>query len=115
MPGFNRTGPAGQGPMTGRGLGACNNFTDDFSSAYTPGTGFGRGMRMQRGNRFNRTGAGRGWGRQSAGNNAPAFEPYSGDITQEVSMLKAQADSIKQTLDRINNQIKTLEKNSKEI
>lgn len=24
MPGFNQTGPAGQGPMTGRGMGKCN-------------------------------------------------------------------------------------------
>jgi hypothetical protein len=24
MPGFNHTGPAGQGPMTGRGMGECN-------------------------------------------------------------------------------------------
>jgi hypothetical protein len=24
MPGFNQTGPGGQGPMTGRGMGKCN-------------------------------------------------------------------------------------------
>jgi len=26
MPSFNQTGPMGQGPMTGRGMGRCNNF-----------------------------------------------------------------------------------------
>ena len=26
MPGFNQTGPAGQGPMTGRKEGRCTNF-----------------------------------------------------------------------------------------
>ena len=28
MPGFNQTGPAGQGPMTGRGIGICNPSHD---------------------------------------------------------------------------------------
>lgn len=28
MPGFNQTGPAGQGPMTGRGIGKCNPSPD---------------------------------------------------------------------------------------
>ncbi|KAF5085770.1 hypothetical protein DSECCO2_65430 [anaerobic digester metagenome] len=26
MPGFNQTGPMGQGPMTGRRMGRCTNF-----------------------------------------------------------------------------------------
>ncbi len=26
MPGFNKTGPLGQGPMTGRRIGACTNY-----------------------------------------------------------------------------------------
>lgn len=26
MPGFNQTGPMGQGPMTGRRMGKCTNF-----------------------------------------------------------------------------------------
>ena len=26
MPGFNKTGPVGQGPMTGRRMGRCTNF-----------------------------------------------------------------------------------------
>ena len=40
MPGFDRTGPSGQGPRTGRGLGPCGS-----------GTGFrrGRGMGFARG------------------------------------------------------------------
>lgn len=29
MPGFNQTGPAGQGPMTGRGMGECNPSPKD--------------------------------------------------------------------------------------
>ncbi|NLI86797.1 MAG: DUF5320 domain-containing protein, partial [Bacteroidales bacterium] len=26
MPGFNQTGPMGQGPMTGRRMGRCTNY-----------------------------------------------------------------------------------------
>ena len=28
MPGYDKTGPVGQGPMTGRRLGRCTNFGD---------------------------------------------------------------------------------------
>lgn len=45
MPGFDRTGPLGQGPMTGRGMGRCGK-----------GGGFGRGR-----------GLGRGGGRRGGG------------------------------------------------
>lgn len=66
MPGLDKTGPMGQGPMTGRRLGRCANFgaklkndvkekdedqrnipDDDFPGGF----GFGRGR------------GGRGWGR----------------------------------------------------
>ncbi|MBN1501374.1 MAG: DUF5320 domain-containing protein [Spirochaetes bacterium] len=37
MPGFNRTGPLGQGPMTGRGMGMCGGNAGAGSNR-----GFGR-------------------------------------------------------------------------
>ena len=40
MPGFDGTGPSGEGPMTGRGLGYCRGF-------FRRGRGFGRGFRMR--------------------------------------------------------------------
>jgi len=59
MPGFNRTGPVGQGPMTGRRMGCCTNYganlknqnntssdsqTEENSENYsTRGFGLGRG------------------------------------------------------------------------
>ena len=48
MPRGNKTGPTGDGPMTGRAQGYCtgNNqpgFTDNQGN---PGQGFGRGFRM---------------------------------------------------------------------
>ena len=39
MPGFDRSGPQGQGPLTGRGLGPCGR-----GLAFGRGRGFGRGF-----------------------------------------------------------------------
>lgn len=58
MPGFSGTGPAGMGPMTGRGQGLCN----PSGSAY----GSGSGMGMVGGRSFGRgRGTGRGMGLNS--------------------------------------------------
>lgn len=68
MPGFNQTGPMGQGPMTGRKMGRCTNYganrkeqTNDETinnvtseEITTRRFGFGRG----------RFGRGRGFGMQ---------------------------------------------------
>ena len=68
MPGFDRTGPVGEGPRTGRGLGRCNNTKTPASSdvdrgrpvrlGYGPAAG--RGPR-QGGGRGRRGGRGRPW------------------------------------------------------
>ncbi len=44
MPGQDRTGPTGQGPMTGRGMGPCGR-----GQGYGGGRGFGRGAGFGRG------------------------------------------------------------------
>lgn len=49
MPGGDRTGPLGQGPMTGRGAGFCAGFSSPGFSAPRYGRGFGRGMGQGRG------------------------------------------------------------------
>lgn len=41
MPKFDRTGPRGAGPSTGRGMGPCG-----YGGGYGMGCGFGRGMGM---------------------------------------------------------------------
>ena len=69
MPGFDRTGPAGAGPMTGRGLGGCGGARGTATSAVRPypgrsagaRTGIGRGVGRGRGRG---AGAGRGRGRR---------------------------------------------------
>ena len=67
MPGGNRTGPRGQGPMTGRGLGYCTGYDSPGFTA-DQGYGFGRG--------YGRFGRGRGRGYVRAGYIDPYFTPY---------------------------------------
>ncbi|MBW1947813.1 MAG: hypothetical protein C4B57_02080 [Deltaproteobacteria bacterium] len=67
MPGFDRTGPLGRGPKTGRGLGRCGKARTATASDTVPGgavrsedwpaagRGLGRGIRRGR-----RGGPGRG-------------------------------------------------------
>ena len=59
MPGFDRSGPMGQGSQTGRGMGKCNPDAPLTEQSY----GFGRGMGCRRGFGAGFGGAGRGGGR----------------------------------------------------
>jgi len=44
MPNFDKTGPAGQGPMTGQGLGSCaGNQQSNMRGGMGRGMGFGGG------------------------------------------------------------------------
>ncbi len=71
MPGFNQTGPNGQGPMTGCRMGRCTNFganlkNKDITSKENPNENLpenfqGRGFGFGRG----RGGRGFGMGRQN--------------------------------------------------
>jgi hypothetical protein len=48
MPQGDGTGPIGQGPMTGRGLGHCAGFAvPGFMNGFGRGRGFGRGFRRR--------------------------------------------------------------------
>ena len=51
MPRGDRSGPAGAGPMTGRGLGYCAGYPHPGFMAPGPGMGmgYGRGRRMRGG------------------------------------------------------------------
>ncbi len=57
MPGRNRTGPLGQGVMSGRGLGDCGG-----TAAYDEAPAFGRGRGMGGGGGGRGRGRGRGMG-----------------------------------------------------
>ena len=59
MPGFDKTGPSGQGAMTGRGRGRCATPGED--SVERDSLGFGRGLGRGLGRGFGR-GMWRGFG-----------------------------------------------------
>jgi len=65
MPRFDGTGPNGQGPITGRGMGKCNTTKEEngMNPSFGFGRGCGRGMGMGRGRgRRGGMGQGRGYG-----------------------------------------------------
>jgi len=72
MPRFNRTGPRGEGPMTGRQMGKCTDYGADrkgFAEETSvenmntnEGRGMGRGLGLGRGRRGGGRGMGRGFG-----------------------------------------------------
>jgi hypothetical protein len=112
MPAGDRTGPWGQGPRTGRGLGFCTGFD---SPGYTRsfGGGMGRGFRF-RGGRV----TGRGfYGRMGRGMyeydqyHMPPFRGYyepSGE--DELKFLKKEAEQLKRYQKDLEKRISDLEK-----
>ncbi len=87
MPGYDRTGPRGEGSMTGRGMGYC---------------GTGRGFRRPGFRRFG-AGAGYGYGRgyRRAYYDAPVVSP-----DEEKDMLKEEIEFLKSRLEQLENNTK---------
>ncbi|MDZ7723473.1 MAG: DUF5320 domain-containing protein [candidate division KSB1 bacterium] len=110
MPAGDRTGPRGMGPMTGRGAGFCAGFSRPGYAS--PGAGRGIGMRGGgRGwrNRYVATGM-TGWQRAGWGGGAvPPSAPYQPEPEDELESLQAQARSMQQNLEQINQRIQELE------
>jgi hypothetical protein len=114
MPRRDRTGPMGEGPMTGWGYGHCSGNPTPvhgglgFSRGY--GRGYGRGSRWGGGwrNRF-RAADIPGWA--SYGPAWPTAAPLTPE--QETDILKAQAKDMEETLGQINQRLKELEKEKK--
>ena len=119
MPGGDRTGPMGMGPMTGRAAGYCAGYSLPGYANLVPGRGRGFGSGLGRG-----LGRGRGWGR-GFGFRGAAYaygNPYYGDPylaapyygpeanpQQEAQMLKEQAKAMQDEISAINDRIKELE------
>lgn len=118
MPGGDRTGPLGGGPMTGRGAGYCAGYQMPGYTNPMPGRGwFGRGR-----------GAGRGWrhwyyatgmpGWARFGYAMPGYGPYAQPYAyapemtpnEETDMLRGQAEMLQKELKEIQERIDTLEK-----
>jgi len=106
MPGFDGTGPLGQGPRTGGGFGVCPPGAGVAPVAVPPGVGYGvgRGGRPRGGGRGRAFGGGRGsWGRSQW--LAPWQPPAP---QQETNMLQRQAEAIEGQLDAIRKRLDEL-------
>lgn len=112
MPGGDRTGPLGRGPMTGRGAGYCAGYgVPGFSN---PGYGMGgavyegRGGRGRR-NRFFATGI-PGW-QHSAGNPIPGRMAFFGQPAtpqDELEVFKEQAQYLEKGLKELQTRMEAL-------
>ena len=92
MPGGDRTGPVGRGPMTGRAAGYCSGYPNPGNINPGYGRGFGRGF-----------GRGRGfWGRSNYPE--PYYRPISNreeEKTYLEDMIKSLEEEIKTIQERI--------------
>jgi hypothetical protein len=116
MPRGDRTGPEGEGPMTGWGAGDC---AGDPRPGYAPfgGRAFGRrGYAGRSGSRSSGRGGGRrGWRHWFHATGLPGwvrYGPYAAPPTreQEAESLRAQAEWLQDGLDAINQRIEELGK-----
>jgi len=117
MPYGDRTGPMGQGPMTGRGAGYCAGYAMP-GNANPIGGGFGRGRgggwgRGGFGYRHNFYGPG-AYGRPYAGWSVPWPGAAAPSTEEEMSALKSQADILKKSLEDIQRRLKELDETKSE-
>ncbi|MBN1482305.1 hypothetical protein EH223_08890 [candidate division KSB1 bacterium] len=106
MPFGDRTGPFGEGPMTGRGAGYCAGYgMPGNANPFGRGMGFGRRGGWGRGFRFFYGRGARprwGWGVPWTDMAAPTKE-------EELEMLKNQAESLRHGLEEIERRMQELE------
>lgn len=84
MPGFDKTGPTGEGPMTGRRMGACAGQERD-------GRPFGGGFG------FRNRGAGRGFGRRQGFGRGYMSNPDQ-SLQNEISQLRKRLGDLESML-----------------
>ncbi len=91
MPRGNKTGPAGQGPLTGRGRGYCAGYNQPgfMAPGFGGGQGWGRGL-------------GRGFGRRGFWDYGP-YQPYQPQITkkEEKKILEDEVTDLEEELKAI--------------
>lgn len=108
MPGFDGTGPAGMGPMTGGGRGSCaSQRTVSGASGFGPR--FGRGRRRMGGFRSS-------WFWGPPGTSQGGYGPSGGypqnafwSREQERDFLKEQAAALKEDLQALEDRLRELE------
>ena len=114
MPGSDRSGPTGAGPMSGRRRGICGRPGGPADvPVYGGGYGYGRGMGVRRG-----YGRGRGYGYWPAYGAVPYPQAYGNRYpssrTDEMEMLRADAEAMRKSLDAVQQRIAELEKEASE-
>lgn len=93
MPRGDRTGPLGEGPLTGRRMGYCAG-EDQPGYMFTTGYGFRRGRNQG-------TGFGKGYRRSWGGSPLPLSENmYSGDV-QQINALRYEVADLKKKLNQV--------------
>ena len=110
MPGGDRTGPNGYGPMTGRRMGYCSGYQGP--GYWQPGPGFGRGVGRGLG-----LGRARGWRHFGRFGGypmpyAPPYAYYEGaqvEPERDIDHLKEESHFLKEELNRIEQKISELE------
>jgi hypothetical protein len=115
MPGFDRSGPTGMGPMTGGARGRCNPYGRPFArSGFGPWSGGGRGRGRGYRHMYLATGMPR-WMRFQPGYSwSPPFAaPYTGD--QEMEFLKDQAADLKEELEAIQSRLRDIETEAEKV
>ncbi|HOK76469.1 MAG TPA: DUF5320 domain-containing protein [Verrucomicrobiota bacterium] len=120
MPLGDRTGPMGQGPMTGRAAGYCAGFGTPGYLNRGPGFGYGHGWGRGGGRGWG--GGGRGWrhwfyatgltGWQRAAVGLPPFVPPppgpAWSPEAELAQLRQQAEFLQKALDGVQQRINQL-------
>lgn len=107
MPRGDKTGPEGQGQMTGRGMGFCTGYPSPGYSRNIPGRGLGQGFRGGMGYGFQR---GRGQGIRRSYYEYPQYSAPTKE--QELDALKTQAEDFNRSLGEIQKRISELEGNN---
>lgn len=92
MAGRDGRGPAGMGPMTGRGFGPCGD------GYFSPSSRFGR-----------RSGYGAGFGRRYGHSGSCLYEPYPMDEGLEKNLIEKEKIILEARLKNINDMLDELE------
>jgi len=129
MPRGDGTGPAGQGPMTGRGLGYCAGYpVPGFTNPGFSVFGYGLGMAWRRGRGF-----GRGFRFRTmlpkqiisitpqqvipVQQPYPTIQPIPAQLTtqDEKALLEQEKKTIKQEMEILKQELEDIEKRMKEL
>ena len=110
MPAGDKTGPLGQGPMTGRGLGYCAGYNTPGYANPRPRGFFGRGLRC-----FWRARDFAPIERVVPVQNIPPTQPQQPTKEQEVTMLENDAKAVEAEQKALNQELEEIKKRIEEL